>query len=116
MSKKKPKPPTDWCDVVTCTCGTVMRVSDYTPTKLEVRSQYAQEAFGADEYIKAIAEFDRWLEAHNAEVVKETEERIIKLLEDNNKLCTEKTVCFDADDGWLCNCKELFALIKGEQK
>jgi hypothetical protein len=43
-------------------------------------------------------------------------ERIIKLLEDNNKLCTEKTVCFDADDGWLCNCKELFALIKGEQK
>jgi hypothetical protein len=43
-------------------------------------------------------------------------ERIIKLLEHNNKLCTEKTVCLDADDGWLCNCKELMALIKGEQK
>ena len=48
--------------------------------------------------------------------IKDERERIIKLLEDNNKLCTEKTVCLDADDGWLCNCEELIALIKGEQK
>ena len=54
-------------------------VSNYTPTKLEVRSQYANDSFGSDEYLIAVAEFDRWLEAHNAEVVKETEERIIKL-------------------------------------
>jgi hypothetical protein len=83
-----------------------MRVSDYIPTKLEVRSQYAQEAVGADEYIKAIAEFDRWLEAHNAEVVKETEERIIKLLENNAS----------GDYKQVMLTPKLIALIKGEQK
>ena len=32
-------------------------------------------------YIATYAEFDRWLEQHDAEVAKATEERIIKLIE-----------------------------------
>ena len=42
--------------------------------------------------------------------------RIIKLLESNNKLCTEKTVCIEANEGYPCLCTDLIALIKGEQK
>jgi hypothetical protein len=47
---------------------------------------------------------------------KQERERIIKLLESNNKLCTEKTVCIEADEGYPCNCIDLIELIKGEQK
>lgn len=56
--------------------------------------------------------------AHNAfeQGVKTERERIIKLLESNNKLCTEKTVCIEANEGYPCLCTDLIALIKGEQK
>jgi hypothetical protein len=56
--------------------------------------------------------------AHNAFGigVRTEQERIIKLLESNNKLCTEKTVCIEANEGYPCNCTELIALIKGEKK
>ncbi len=87
-------------------------MSNYTPTKLEVRSQYANDSFGSDEYLIAVAEFDRWLEAHNAEVVKETEERIIKLLEPY--IGCRDELCYP-----YCSCsRSEFAikLIKGEQK
>lgn len=57
-------------------------MNDYTPTTLEVRAQFANDSFGSDEYITAVAEFDRWLERHNAEVTKVAEDRIIKLFED----------------------------------
>jgi hypothetical protein len=46
----------------------------------------------------------------------DAEERIIKLLESNNKLCTEKTVCIEANEGYPCNCIDLIDLIKGEHK
>ena len=50
------------------------------------------------------------------EIAKQQErERIIKELENSNKLCTEKTVCIEADEGYPCNCEELIALIKGDK-
>jgi exoribonuclease R len=91
-------------------------VSNYTPTKLEVRSQYANDSFGSDEYLIAVAEFDRWLEAHNAEVVKETEERIIKLFAEIKNEPQRK------QENWLHKvARTAFAdaaikVIKGEQK
>jgi hypothetical protein len=81
-------------------------VIDYTPTKLEVRSQYANESFGSNEYLANIAEFDRWLETHNAEVIKETEERIIKRIKGD---AGQKIMCLECHG-------ELIALIKGENK
>lgn len=88
-----------------------MQVSDYTPTKLEVRSQYAQDASTPDEYVKAVTEFDRWLEAHNAEVVKETEERIIKLLEKHRISLKDITA-----ENWVGLWHDAIKQIKGEQK
>lgn len=49
-------------------------MSDYTPTTEEVRGDYATfqlPAHGGDfrtEYAEGVAEFDRWLDAHDAEV------------------------------------------------
>lgn len=49
-------------------------MSDYTPTTEEVRGDYATfqlPAHGGDfrtEYAEGVAEFDRWLAAHDAEV------------------------------------------------
>jgi len=88
-------------------------MSDYTPTKLEVRSQYANDSFGSDEYLANIAEFDRWLEVHNAEVVEATEQRIIKLLEAQ---CACRTVMRNGYMGKLiCPAHTHIALIKGEK-
>ena len=58
-------------------------MSDYTPITEEVKANYA--LVGDDEVVNNINEqkFDRWLGQHDAEVAKATEERIIKLLEDN---------------------------------
>ncbi len=54
---------------------------------------------------------------HFVDISKRQErERIIKLLESNNKLCTEKTVCIEANEGYPCLCTDLIELIKGEQK
>lgn len=116
MSKKKTQPAADWCDVVTCTCGkSGTALSEYTPTKLEVRAQYAKDSTGSDEYIRAISEFDRWLEAHDKVVAKNVQDRIIKLLEEH--------LAFDLDIGIFdpeSNCQlepnHIIALIKGEQK
>ncbi len=85
-------------------------MSDYTPTKLEVRSQYANDSFGPDEYLANVAEFDRWLEAHNAEVVEATEERIIKLLEE--RYAENVDHCEWGTHLFLDNA---IALIKGEK-
>ena len=107
MSKNKPKPSADWCDVVTCTCGkSGTALSEYTPTKLEVRAQYAKDSTGSDEYIRAISEFDRWLEQHDAEIVAKAEERFIKLLE-SNATGEYKQVMLTP---------KLISEIKGEQK
>lgn len=87
-------------------------MNDYTPTKLEVRSQYANDSFGSDEYLSNVAEFDRWLEKHNAEVVKETEKRIIKLLEDERwKLPNGMS----AGGTTYLSLEEAIAFIKGEK-
>jgi hypothetical protein len=43
-------------------------------------------------------------------------ERIIKLLKSNNKLCTEITICIEANEGYPCNCTDLINLIKEERK
>ena len=58
-------------------------MSDYTPITEEVKANYA--LVGDDEVVNNINEqkFDRWLGQHDAEVAKATEERIIKLLEEN---------------------------------
>lgn len=109
MRKNKPKPSADWCDVVTCTCGkSGTALSEYTPTKLEVRAQYAKDSTGSDEYIRAISEFDRWLEAHDKVVAKNVQDRIIKLLEDEVRHDFPPIIEMSLDN--------LKALIKGEQK
>lgn len=48
------------------------------PTTDDMRDIYAYES---DDTGGAYAEFDAWLEQHNAEIVEATEERIIALLE-----------------------------------
>ena len=50
-------------------------MSDYIPTTEEMR-EYVNAGW------KFKGDFDRWLEQNNAEVIKATEERIIKLLEE----------------------------------
>ena len=51
-------------------------MSEVKTTK-EIRELFTDGGFFSSK------EFDRWLEQHDAEVAKATEERIIKLLEDN---------------------------------
>ena len=52
-------------------------MSEVKTTK-EIRELFTDGGFFSSK------EFDRWLEQHDAEVVKATEERIIKLLEEQN--------------------------------
>ena len=74
-------------------------MSEYTPTTDVVRSLYSGESTDGKESNK---EFDRWLAAYKAKTIARTEERIIKLLEDN----------WVEPMDWL----SVIALIKGEQK
>lgn len=74
-------------------------MTEYTPTTDVVRSLYSGESTDGKESNK---EFDRWLAAYKAKTIARTEERIIKLLEDN----------WVEPMDWL----SVIALIKGEQK
>ena len=97
-------------------------MSDYTPTTEEVKANYA--LVGDDEVVNSINEqkFDRWLEQHDAEVAKATEERIIKLLETEIVLANEEMLTLHYDDdlsrsfikGDIALIENLIALIKGE--
>jgi hypothetical protein len=89
-------------------------VSDYIPTTEEMR-EYVNAGW------KFKGEFDRWLKQNNAEVIKATEQRIIKLLEaaKSEELTPEEAWLkgwrFDEPTGrwWLLQ-EALIALIKGE--
>jgi len=62
-------------------------VSEQTPTTGQVKGWYVA-ARGEYQFVihsKYEAEFHRWLEQHDAEIAKATEERIIKLLEKHSK-------------------------------
>lgn len=76
-------------------------MSDYIPTTEEVRSAYADENQSYDDdWDDCVSQFDRWLAQNNAEVAEATEQRIIKLITDNDVIGSE---------WWI-------ALIKGESK
>lgn len=79
-------------------------MSDYMPTTEEVRQGFADNSFTFMSHEGVTIQvatkwFDHWLEQHDAEIEKATEERIIKLLEDK---------------GW--GNKYMVALIKASQK
>lgn len=41
-------------------------------------------------------------------------ERILKLLEDAEVLCTETTTCYDFDADGVCDCDEFRSLVEGK--
>ena len=75
-------------------------MSDYIPTTADVRDAYSSESTDS-KYSNRM--FDLWLTKYKAKIVAKTEERIIKLLEDNQ---WRDEVVF----------KYAIALIKGENK
>lgn len=75
-------------------------MSDYIPTTADVRDAYSSESTDS-KYSNRM--FDLWLTRYKAKIVAKTEERIIKLLEDNQ---WRDEVVF----------KYAIALIKGENK
>lgn len=112
----------------------------HTPTTKEVKGKYVNNtrlhfevrrldpaAFGSGES-EYPAEFDRWLEQHDAKVAKATEERIIKLLKKeivNNAVWRAQNRMWsndwnggqDTDVEYLISmATSLIALIKGETK
>jgi len=90
-------------------------VSDYVPKIEDVRSAYADENWGYDHTWEECAEqFDRWLEQHDKEVAQVTEQRIIKLLEDELK--SDRIYLVWQEDGYPANLEDVIALIKGENK
>ena len=80
-------------------------MSEYTPTTDVVRSLYSGES---TDYKESNKEFDRWLAAYKAKTIARTEERIIKLLEDECSSDWPKVIEMPLSN--------LIALIKGEQK
>ena len=74
-------------------------MSDYIPTTADVRDAYSSESTDS-KYSNRM--FDLWLTKYKAKIVAKTEERIIKLLEDNQ---WRDEVVF----------KYAIALIKGEK-
>lgn len=92
-------------------------MSEYTPITDVVRSDYMHSntlhrAGFNNTHETYSDEFDRWLEQHDAEVAKATEERIIKLLQAQRVLCSDKECCWLATE-YKCHCEEVIALIKG---
>jgi hypothetical protein len=84
-------------------------MSEYIPSTEEVRRAYVYETpvetpAGWDEAANE-AEFNRWLEQHDAEVAKATEQRIIKRVESDDG---QKIMCLECHG-------ENIALIKGEK-
>ena len=75
-------------------------MSDYIPTTADVRDAFSSESTDST-YANRM--FDLWLAQYKAKIVAKTEERIIKLLEDNQ---WRDEVVF----------KYAIALIKGENK
>lgn len=117
MSKKKPKPPTDWCDVVTCTCGQGgAEVSDSIDMNKGIALEAELDEFGnlthtlwVDGEVYQITEnaweklmqfnFDRFEEGKKAR-----EEEIINQIEEHNWEYLEVEPF------------EITRVIKGEQK
>lgn len=90
-------------------------MSDYIPTTAVVRAAY-QNAIN-EEPLVAFRQFHCWLEQHDAEIIAQTEERIIKLLEIGGPI--EQIICdywgdpeFDKDDALVL----IEKAIKGENK
>ena len=89
-------------------------MSEYIPTTEEMR-EYVNAGW------KFKGDFDHWLEQHDAEVAKVTEERIIKRF---TELKTYPTGAFQYTElAMLCSCdshcideNDFIALIKGENK
>ena len=92
-------------------------MSDYIPTTAEVRDAYSSESSDSKFANRA---FDLWLARYKAKIIAQTEERIIKLLEDDLwhdiRFVTRSP---DEDqakyhDGECLGCRQI-ALIKGEK-
>lgn len=72
-----PHPDGSWCSA----CDRDPEYHFYTPTTEEIRTEFCYDERNPVNNYGEI--FDRWLAQYEAEVVKATEQRIIKLLEDN---------------------------------
>jgi hypothetical protein len=90
-------------------------MSEEMPTTEEIREYYAKQFTIVDGKIlrasapgdpEDLAEFDRWLKQHDAEVAQATEERIIKLLLDEHK-------ADHIPHGEACWCTYQIELIEG---
>ena len=88
-------------------------MSDYIPTTAEVRDAYSSESSDSKFANRA---FDLWLARYKAKIIAQTEERIIKLLEE----ARDKCACYREVGMPICrhqlSVDEQIALIKGEQK
>jgi hypothetical protein len=87
-------------------------MSEFTPTTKMIRGNLASFLSRHTPMKKEEVEsqFDRWLEQHDAEVAKATEERTIKLLEAMD--CGDESCIHDA----CCFSEDAIALIEGENK
>ena len=97
-------------------------MSDYTPTAEEVRLTYAalqttREHFRRKSNEVAYAEFDRWLTAHDAEVLEKAVQRIIEncIREHNVASCEVEYEGHRWNDDEICNeCETCVAAARGD--
>lgn len=78
-------------------------MSDFIPTTAEVRDAYSSESTDSKFANRA---FDLWLAKYKAKIIAQTEERIIKLLEEHLGY---------GDSEWDSNVMAVIKVIKGEK-
>ena len=88
-----------------------------TPTDKEIRDWYMGYGVeGRAELAEVEGEaFDRYLLERDAKVAKATEQRIIKVLEEQRVVCSDEKCCWLATE-YSCDCGNTIARIKGENK